>query len=164
MHDEETGDEIQCPYCESTGDCKHLVAFLDRSFGEVLGGAFFHRSDEFSSDIERAFLNALQAGTASLLETADENLAGLWEIASADYKAGDTFLSTDPDLLTSLRIDLLQEADTIDIRGVQEGGPGQSSALIAFYAKNPTAIINGVFKELRARLQSLFNDDKRKKR
>jgi len=39
MINEESGDELECPYCDDGWNCKHLVAAPDRSFLSLNGGA-----------------------------------------------------------------------------------------------------------------------------
>ena len=36
--DEDTGEEISCPICNQTDDCPHLLATIDKTFGEWARG------------------------------------------------------------------------------------------------------------------------------
>lgn len=165
MHDEETGEEIQCPYCEATEGCEHLVALIDKTFGEVLGGQFFERRDDFVELVEKTLLAALQAGTKRLDKAADPNLQALWIIAAEDFKPGNTALSTDSGPLTQLQVDLFRKAGGKEPEGcpVLEGGPGQSSALAVFYSDQPKRVVSEVFTLLNARLQPIASIDPSRK-
>ena len=72
MHDEDTGEEIGCPYCDSTDNCRHLLAVIDQSFGGCGGGYLAgavgrkprrrigrrHRYDKFQDVVAKHFLPA----------------------------------------------------------------------------------------------------------
>ncbi|MHA7828916.1 MAG: hypothetical protein ACX93P_15295, partial [Roseovarius sp.] len=65
----DTGEDVVCPICNAAEywDCGHLVASVDRSFGECQGGALCDRETEFSSLVENAFLPHLQNGSEPIL-------------------------------------------------------------------------------------------------
>ena len=62
MIDEDTGEEPQCVICNSSEACEHLLACIDRTFGEIEGGALYDRRDAFRSAIEGVFLEVLKSG------------------------------------------------------------------------------------------------------
>lgn len=53
-----TRDSSQCPYCDSTDSCKHLLLLLDRTSQEAVGGSLFdifnERWSRLVSDNENA--------------------------------------------------------------------------------------------------------------
>ena len=63
MHNEDTGEEVTCPYCNQEDSCPHLLATIDRTFGGIGNGYACGRQDELSKEIEKAFMaRAINAG------------------------------------------------------------------------------------------------------
>lgn len=157
--DEDSGDGIRCPYCGTVDDCAHLVAAIDRTFGEVLGGHFFDHSKAFSDTIERTFLEALRSGKKRASPKSDLDLAELWEGAAGEYANPDDGVWLDSLVLTRFERSLLMETDALEPIGdpvTPDTFPGQSSALALFYSENPTATVEQVFALLEDRLDHLF--------
>lgn len=67
MLDSDSHEAIRCPYCGSLDDCQHLLAVVDETFGECLGGYAFDRYFEFREMVEgtlRKLLRSKQPGNA----------------------------------------------------------------------------------------------------
>jgi len=80
----------------------------------------------------------------------------LWECASKDYSSGDVYVYLDGFVLTRLIIDLLDEAGGERYPSLIENdcGPGRSSALILYHAKNPAKVLDKALAKLKARLKA----------
>jgi hypothetical protein len=85
MYDEDTGEEIRCPYCESDDDCPHLLAVFDRAFGECLGGYAFDRFGELEGVIQERFVTLLDRGEPGKYSWNDPEIAELWTYAMEQY-------------------------------------------------------------------------------
>lgn len=156
MRNEDTGDEIKCPRCGSDDDCPHLLAVIDSSFLECSGGYAYSRFGEFSTAVEKAFLRILQSRSASKAKWKDRDIQELWASAKEGYeKSGEVWL--DCDVLFRIIITLLEEAGGEQYYGPidEEGGPGYSSAITLFHAKNPKKVFDGALSDLKAMLGNL---------
>jgi len=49
-----------CPFCRSDGSCGHLLAYVDVTFGEISGGAFFDHKDSAAFALNEAIEAAWQ--------------------------------------------------------------------------------------------------------
>jgi hypothetical protein len=153
MHDEDSGEEILCPYCSQAEDCPHRLALIDRTFCDCTSGYCANRYSEFSDLLEAAFCGRLKSGTTREYSWDDSDLDDIWKCAFDQYK-GDECVCIDCDVLARLVIDLLDRAGGEEYPGSIEddGGPGCSSALTLFYAENPVAVTDAAILELKTRL------------
>lgn len=150
--DEGTGQEPSCIFCKSKSDCSHLVAVIDRSFAGCNGGVLFQNIDNL-----RSLLTGIITGMVQAAGEFDESLVD-YEIAAIFRKAFENHDSAYPDdiyiddgLFLQWLVTALIDAGADEPPGyiVEEGGPGQSSALTLLYAENPKQVIQKVEEVLR---------------
>jgi hypothetical protein len=157
MSDEDTGEEIPCPYCGQVADCDHLLAMIDQSFNECCGGYAFDRYEEFQTVIQTAFGRLLRLGKHKECPWSEETLCDLWQSAREAYATGDEDedVSLDEYLLTGLIIEVLADAGGVRYSGSihDPGPPGFSSTLTVFHAKNPQSVFDIALANLQLRLQ-----------
>ncbi len=156
--DEETGQEPSCIFCDSRDDCPHLVAVIDRTFSACNGGALYDSIGEL-----RELLADRISATLANLQTFGEDgfdyeLASIFRGAVENYDPGqpdDVYV--DEQMFLAWLIEALLNAGADEPPGyiVEEGGPGQSSALTLLYAPNPSAVISKVARRLHEQLSSL---------
>lgn len=157
MRDEDSGEPIQCPYCGSEADCKHLLAVLDRTFLNCTSGYAYDRFREFDTKIEDAFLKKLPLGTSPAVKWHDELLDDLWTYAKDNYSIADRdSIAIDGDTLFRLIVELLGEAGGDEYPGTTdyEGGPGFSSAITLFHAADPKEVFDEAIALLAERLET----------
>lgn len=145
MRDEDSGAPIECPYCGSEGDCKHLLAMIDLSFLECSGGYAYARFREFHGAIEDAFLRELKAGASATVKWGSPELDCLWTDAHDHYSSEDPgWVEIDGDILYRSIVEWLDEAGGDRYPGIidDEGGPRFSSAIALFYAKSPKQVFD----------------------
>lgn len=154
MHNEDTGEEIQCVYCGSPDDCAHLLAVIDKTFVECSGGWAYDRYGEFQRTIEKVFLASLLKGSDEQPVWEDPELVELWTGAVADYSADDEYVSLDGSVLNRLIIELFNEAGGDEYPGPIDdgGGPGFASAITLFYAQNPQDVFELALSKLSEQL------------
>jgi hypothetical protein len=153
MEDEDTGEKVACPYCEQTEDCSHLLITIDKTFGEWCGGYAYDRQKELSDAIDSAFRERVMTAI-KLIRWNDISLNDLWGDAFQDFYPENMDLLLEPRPLFELMGDLFDDVGAIELNGVFEGGPGASSSLSSFYAKNPEVAFNKALKDLQKRLKT----------
>jgi hypothetical protein len=140
---EETGEGPTCPICESPeyGDCGHLVADLDLSFGECQGGALYEKMAEFSSLIEDAFL--LHLNTNTVPNSGKWELGELWEAANENFDPDEEYVALDSDIFQRVLIELLEDSGAFELpEGLMDtGGPGMTSSISLLFAEEPAKVI-----------------------
>src|SRR5262245_61841726 len=139
--DEDAGGEVACPFCEAADDsCGHLLAYIDRTFGQIEGGTFFDHESRAVEILDQAIAPCLQTLTAKsprqrrqlLNRITPRRLATLVEEAEKEEDlrvAYGAFLDYLDDLLLGLPNVVEAEHDV-------EGGPGQSSLCKSYWAEN----------------------------
>ncbi|WP_148043673.1 hypothetical protein [Paracoccus methylarcula] len=151
----DTGEEPICPLCgaEHYGDCGHLVADIDNTFGECLGGELYDRDGEFYDLINHDFLHHLSSKTSPSL--VDFNLQGIWEQAAAEFNDGDEDIFVDRTAFIRMLTDLLEDAGGSRYPGPLEDseGPGMTSSITLIFASNPKEIINISLQLLKVKLR-----------
>jgi hypothetical protein len=149
--DEETGDEPTCIFCNSNADCEHLVAIIDKTFSICNGGAIYEHIYNL-----KEFLSEIIAGLKETTGLISEHELGLHfppiyqaAVDSFDSKYPDYF-HIDSGKFVKWLIAALVDAGAEESPGyfVDEGVPGQSSALSYLYAKNPKAVVESVLNNL----------------
>ena len=142
MWDENSNDAITCPYCGGAESCEHLLAVLDRTFGECSGGFAYERFGEFTDQVETAFAKALSADDVEDVDWDTDDLRELWEIAreSLDVKNGD--FTVESTVLIRVVADLFSEAGGDEYEGPATEGelPDMSSSLSVFHAEDPKTV------------------------
>jgi len=152
MQDENTCEEIRCPYCGETEDCSHLLAVIDATFNYCPAGYATERYDEFHSIVGNVFLAQLRFAGQRDCSWSDSGLSEPWDYARQDYSDGDDEVSLDPYIMTRLIIRLLADAGGEKYPGPLTDGseaPGFSSALELFYAKEPAEVLEAALVQLK---------------
>ena len=148
--DEDTGEAIRCPYCETEDWCKHYFAAIDRSFLECSGGYARERFDELSKLIEAAFRKHLQSKQKPTIKWEDYHLQDLWDNVETESGGNEVYL--DGSMLIELIVELFGEADTVELDGVEDDGPGLCSAMSIFYAEDAKKAFDQALADLSGRL------------
>jgi len=107
MRDENTRDEVRCPYCRSVGECSHLLAVIDRTFNECMGGYASQRYDEFRNVIENAFAPLLARGQQTKPSWNDPEIAELWDYALESRPPNNEGISLESYVLDRLIVNCL---------------------------------------------------------
>jgi hypothetical protein len=151
MYDEDSGEEITCPYCDEAEDCPHSLAVIDRTFCECDSGYCADRYEEFGEIVKAAFLDLFKNGTMKDLAWDYPELDELWKYASENYLKCDAYVYLDGYVLDRLVIELLDEAGGERYPGpiANNGGPGCSSALTLYFAEHPAVVFEAAISELR---------------
>lgn len=149
--DEETGQEPSCIFCEDKDGCPHLVAVIDRTFSECCGGALYETLDNLRDMLSDIVSGMIQAPEYLDKDSVDYELGEVLQDAVENYDPAypdDIFI--DNGMLLSWLIEALISAGAEEPPGdiVEQGGPGQSSALTLLYAKHPDRVIQQVEKTL----------------
>lgn len=142
MWDENTNDAIVCPYCGAAESCEHLLAVLDRTFGECLGGFAYERFGEFTDQVETAFAKALGADDVEDVDWDTDDLRELWEIARESHDAKNGDFALESTVLIRVVADLFLDAGGDEYANPESDGelPGMSSAPGVFHAKDPKTV------------------------
>ena len=152
---EETGEEPTCPICRSPeyGNCGHLVADLDRSFGECQGGALYEKLAEFSGLVEDAFLSHLIAHT--IPKAGRWELGELWEAANENFDPDEDDVVLDSDIFQRVLIELLEDSGAFELpEGLMDpGGPGMTSSISLLFAEDPAKVIKLAREKLSIKLK-----------
>lgn len=156
MRDESSEDLVVCPCCGQQDDCPHLLAVFDISFNECSGGFAYDRYQEFHEAIENSFGKLLKKNARDDIKWGDKDLTELWNYAAKGYFPKDGEVSLDPDVLTRLIINLLEASGGERYTGSvsEAGGPGFTSTICLFHAKNPQSVFESALSKLQARLRS----------
>lgn len=147
VFDEETGGKPTCIFCNSNADCEHLVAIIDKTFTNCIGGAVYNHIGNIEELLSEIIVIIKQ--TTGLIS---EHEIGL-HFPPIYQAAVENFDSKYPDYIyidTGKYFDwlvaALVDAGAEESPGyfVEEGGPGQSSALSYLYAQNPKVVVESV--------------------
>ncbi len=154
MRDEETGETVCCPFCDSENECPHLVTIIDATNLECFGG----QGDllEACSDLVRESLQKRLANGLRKSPWKDSELREIWDYARSQYREQENYIDVDCDILLRLLGDLLSEngaeEPALSIEPDGADSPGSSSVLRPFYAENPKKVVAAVLADLRSRL------------
>lgn len=142
--DENSGEEPSCVFCDSKDSCPHLVAVIDRTFAQCSGGKIYNALGEFRDIVkEIAFIQSSSAefsGLALIDSGLGEMVRDALERRDPD-DADEVFI--DEGAFLDWIVGELMDAGAEEPDGyfVEEGGPGQSSALTLLYAEDPSDVI-----------------------
>ena len=138
-----TGDlsieDISCPYCESSGNCVHLLACIDPLNYDV-GGRLNGLEQEFIYRIKKAFLPYLKEGGKDP-EWKSESVSELWNWAKSNWSQGDDEIEIDEIVLFRLISDLLQDAAKHSDFGSQLEGWGIETEYTLVYDDDPESVL-----------------------
>ena len=156
MRNQDTGRNIQCPYCASSDDCTHRLALIDQTFNECSGGYAYERYHEFQLVIDAAFLRLFRQGDFKQRPWRSETLRLLWEYACEAHSLNGEDVSVDQYVVTRLITELFEAAGAIKYTGCVKcsGAPGYCSAWTLFHAKSPPTVFEAALANLKVLLKS----------
>lgn len=149
--DEVTAEGPSCIYCGSREECPHLVATIDRTFAECTGGALFDHVDRLREVVSDCVLATLKKRKNAAPRVTDSELLSIINNARDKYDpeyTEEVFIE-ERDFLSWL-IDRLVDLGAEEPSGymIEEGGPGQSSAITLLYALEPDRLIGKIEESL----------------
>jgi hypothetical protein len=156
MRDEDTDEEVLCCFCGAPeGECSHWLAVVDVTFNQCVAGYAYDRYHEFRDEIEEAFLTALESGERRPDRWRDPELAGLWADVVKEYSPSNLSFHLDDYCVTRLIGGLFLEggADIYPGQISEGGGPGLSSGIWVYFAKEPNLVFEKAISLLKARLR-----------
>ena len=144
--DEDSGEPVLCPYCGKEGECPHLLAIIDHSFGEVRAGEAFRRGGAMLDAVERGFERRLGSLGDPPARWRDPLLDELWDSA---VEARRTAQGGDP-VYIDLQIFYYCLAELLEMAGglrypgtiIEDGGPGFTSSLTILHARDPARVFD----------------------
>jgi hypothetical protein len=150
MKDEDTGEDIPCPWCEAVGDCPHRLALIDLTFGQCDGGYAFDRWSEALTAVEDGLRFILKNRRISKAKQLSWTLRNMLTYAREDFDRKSDWISIDGSAFTRLMVESLTEAGGQEYEGsiVDEGGPGASSAMALLHAEDPKAVFEAALTDL----------------
>ncbi|MDP9350559.1 MAG: hypothetical protein M3P51_03325 [Chloroflexota bacterium] len=153
MHDEDTGEDVECPFCGSGEDCEHLLAVLDMTFHECRGGSVMTHLDTLRNQIQSAFAERLRTQAAPVESWKWDHLGELWDYSEDAYQSSGE-VEIEEAAFLGLVVELLEQSGGEEYPGsvIDEGGPGFTSSMIVMYAADPAAVVGKASGVLRSRL------------
>jgi len=151
VFDEDTGQEPSCIICGATGDCPHLVACIDITFSDCSGGILYDHIGELRGFLEDAILARIKRKGVSELPCTNTVMDEIFTEAIQQYDPEYIdYVYIDERLFLNFLIDALIDsgADEFEAGLVEDGGPGQSSAITLLYAEDPLQVIRVARKAL----------------
>ncbi len=144
----------RCPFCgQAAGECDHLVAAIDRSFAEVIGGALFAQSGQVLEMMARLVCvepeTLEQIGAGPALEHVASIVANDIELGESP---GEAVAANALPIMAALSY-MLQEDGEVLLTESEEG-PGEVPSYENLWASAPEAVVE----RLVERLQELVNE------
>jgi hypothetical protein len=138
MYDEDTGEPILCPFCQSDDSCAHAAGAVDVTFGECYGeiASTWH---DVRSAMEEAFLREMQRKPQAKPKWQNALLRKIWTQALQDSRPDVGEVDVPPQLFADFFEELLTERGFSSQSGVVDEAPGCSSTNIVFHAEDPVA-------------------------
>lgn len=137
-----------CPICERpTGKCDHLVATIDRTFSEIIGGAMFAQAHEIATMMEQLagtdpeVLDAIGAGPA--LEHVSAIVAAMVDEGESP---SDALAACALPIMAALSY-MLQEDGEVELSEGEEG-PGEVPSFESLWAQAPDAVVERIVERL----------------
>ena len=165
--DEDTERYPVCPVCGESqyeDECEHALATIDRTFGEVQGGALFGQEYLFREAVETAFYGCLSKGLTPTLENYPE-LEAVWSDAKGAWERGEICTREDVSGYIGYQgyWDTLEEV-LINVDAIEAPGdfvfdlpiPGGGSVMSLLFAEKPQDVINRALAEFIPNLESDF--------
>lgn len=151
--------EIRCPYCRSDGECAHLFARIDRTFGEVEAGFLRLNEGLFFAGIEKGLKNLL-TGTGRTSSSSWEPLQQMVTEAIDRYRTGEIegddeiYMLIDSGMVYDFLVEYFEtEAEVLHFHG--DGGPGQTSTYFAVYVSDPASAMKEFISEIEAEFERM---------
>jgi len=157
MIDENTDEEVKCPYCKPTDECSHWLAIIDSTYNCCDDGYAYDRYYEFEEKIEKNLLLALKAQNPKSSYQKESVLQELWEHVLDNSEVDKDYVALDRYILTRVIKELLVEAGGYQHPGpIMDTGsmPGFSSVISVFFAKEPKTVFENALRILDERFQS----------
>jgi hypothetical protein len=160
--DDALGDPTEkgsaCPFCGSDGSCVHLLAHIDLTFGEFLGGTFFDLQKEAIEVMDSAIKELLRAKKPRqvLQRIKPGRLSTLvWEVQE---QIGDSL--EEENLRTCYTsfldyLDALMEPGIVEQTDDFEGGPSMSSTYKTYWVKNAGRVAKSMLRRIKEEAKSL---------
>lgn len=139
---EDTGETPICAICGNLEywECDHLVADLDLTFNECVGGALFDRERDFEITLKDAFLPYLKRGSVPHLN--DPDLKALWDDAKHTFSPEDDEVEFGQHVLNQACIGRLENAGAQAEHFMEQGPPGLSSQITILFADDPEKVVD----------------------
>ena len=149
--DEETGDKATCIFCNLHDDCPHLVAIIDKTFTTCNGGALYEHIGKLEAYLTDIILGIKEATGYINQSELGFHFSEIYQVALRNYDPKyPEFVYIDQGIFFVWLNEALIKAGAEESTGyfVEEGGPGQSSALSYLYAQNPKVVVQSVVNNL----------------
>ncbi len=158
-YDEETGDPPACVFCGSIDECPHLVAVIDRTWGECVGGPLYNIIGKLRNVLTDGIDRCLQAAYANPKNCSIPEFVEfvvLEDLSPMDFNVDDADAEFPPeysvntDAFFEWLIDALCAAGAEQYPGdIEEFGPGGESLVIErLYALEPKLVFERTEKML----------------
>lgn len=152
-----------CPICERpSGECDHLVATIDRSYSEIVGGAMFAHAQEIVDMMGRLCTTKPEVlediGVGPALEHVAAIIAG---IVDEGESPGDALAACALPMLAALSY-MLQEDSEVELTEGEEG-LGEIPSFESIWAVAPEAVVERFVERLHGLLEMIedVNGDER---
>ena len=132
--------DVSCPYCDSEGNCTHLLALID-PLNYSLGGRASGLDQEFSHRIQAVFLRLLNEGKTELVWKSEE-LTELWEWAEGNWSDGDEQVEIDEIVLLRLLDEVLTKFGSHSDYGSILEGFGVETEYTFIYDDDPVRVVD----------------------
>lgn len=155
--DEGTNEPPECPFCGVSADegCEHALALLDMTFGECRGGYCDDHLSEIGAYIRAAFASVSPTVEQANLQWSDALIQELWEgLDQKESRESADNIYLDSHEYMRFVAELLEEAGGKRHPGslLEDDGPGVTSAMELFYAKDPRAVTQAALEAVQSRL------------
>lgn len=153
--DEDSGELILCPFCDSPNHCEHLLLLVDDTFLTWIGGYAKDQMSEFTTVIKEHFVARLKDSGGQNISYSCEFLEELWSLVADHGSEGDS-IWLDDTAVHQLLYELLEHADAEQYPGGPvvgyESGPGMSSAYTLIHDRCPKTMFSKALSLLKERI------------
>lgn len=139
--------EVTCNICgrEDYWDCGHLVAALDMTYCEVVGGDLYTQMNRFLTEIEKHFSNHLKQKTKP---KNNYTATRLFENSLEESEDAESGFSISVYGLMDFIDELLLEAGAHTESGITDDIELNSSAMRLVYDRNPKEVLEIAYKQI----------------
>ena len=92
--DEDSGELILCPFCDSPNHCEHLLLLVDDTFLTWIGGYAKDQMSEFTTVIKEHFVARLKDSGGQNISYSCEFLEELWSLVADHGSEGESICLT----------------------------------------------------------------------
>ena len=150
---EDTGEDASCPICGigEYWECGHLFASLDTTFSECSGGSMFEAYDEILDTVRLAFSNRHMSENGS--NYSDELESIFQDSGFEDDGDGGMWVEL-PGAFIHYLVEFIEECGGMSAGSdmVEDGPPGQSSALAIIFSEDCEKLLVNVQSRLKREL------------